>query len=97
MEALALSWRLVDLDGGWFTIAESVGWHTAGRATVGDTKAEAGERELPLTPQALDALHVQKDRQDFDRKRLGDDYNPRDVVLATSIGTPFTERSCLRT
>lgn len=90
-EALALRWANVDLDTGWFTVMEGIDRS----GTIGETKTESGERDIPLTAPGVAALRAQRERQGVDRDLLGADYADQDLVFATSIGTPFYERNVL--
>ena len=95
-EALALRWANVDLDRGWFTVEETQQRALEGNGGVDDAKTEAGMRDVPLTASALKALRTQHDRQEFERDRLGPDFADQDLVFATSLGTPFSQRNVLR-
>ena len=95
-EALALRWSAVDLAGGWFLVAESLGRGPDGGRQVGDPKTEAGERHAPLTDAALAALRAHRERQEALRDRLGPEYADHDQVFATAAGTPLSQRNTLR-
>jgi integrase len=55
-EALALRWANVDLDGGWFLVAEDL----ERDRRPGDPKTDASLREVPMTAAALAALRAPK-------------------------------------
>jgi DNA-binding CsgD family transcriptional regulator len=91
-EAVALRGANVDLARGGITVAEDLDR----RGAVDATKTATGERKVPLTAPALAALRAQRARQDAERGALAGDYADRDLVFATSLGTPLSERNCLR-
>jgi integrase len=78
------------------TISENLGRGLDGKGQIGDTKTESGERDVPLTAPALAALKAHRARQNEARLLLGEDYDDRGLVFATSRGTPFSERNVLR-
>ena len=91
-EALALRWANVDLAGGWFFVEEDL--ERGGE--IGDPKTEAGEREIPLTSAALEALRDHREEQDDLKRLLGAAYDDRDLVFPTATGRPNSERNALR-
>jgi integrase len=95
-EALGLRWADVDLEVGWFAVTGDLERGTAGAASFGETKTEAGDRHVPLTKPALAALRALRDRQDALRRLLGADYAGLDLVFASARGTPLGERNALR-
>jgi integrase len=62
----------------------------------GDPKTGAGRRTLPLAGAARAALREQRDRQEFERRRLGEDYTELDLVFASHTGTPLLARNVIR-
>ena len=47
-------------------------------------------------PPRLAALRQQRDRQEFERRRLGEDYADHGLVFASHTGTPLLARNVIR-
>ncbi len=90
-ELLGLQWDDLDLDGGTMRIDRSlVGIEKGTRAPIyGEPKTTKSRRTVPLEPEAITALKAHRDRQGFERTRLGDHYADHNLVFATGLGTPL--------
>jgi integrase len=95
-ELLGLKWADVDWDRATVTIQRTLVRVRDGVPEFGDPKTEAGRRTLPLPRTALAALRGHRDRQEFERRRLGDDYTDLDLVFASHTGTPLLARNVVR-
>ena len=89
-ELLALTWDDVDLEAGVLMVRRILVKVVAQEPTFGEPKTKRSKRPVPLTPDAVAALHAHHDRQDFERRRLGDDYGRHGLVFATVLGTPIS-------
>jgi integrase len=89
-ELLGLTWGDVDFDHGTMTIWRTlVGRHQDGSPRFNETKTDKGRRTLSLDADALEALRLHRDRQQWDRQRLGEGYKDYGLVFASEVGTPL--------
>jgi integrase len=95
-ELLALRWADLDLDRATISIRRTLIEVLAGEPTYGEPKSETSRRTLSLPPEAVAALRAHRDRQGFERQRLGDGYAAHDLVFATPIGGPLHNTSVWR-
>lgn len=86
-ELLALKWSDVDLDGGTMRIDRSLVSVAKGAPTFGEPKTAKSRRTVVLVPEAVETLKAHRDRQAFERQRLGDAYPAYDLVYTTKFGT----------
>lgn len=102
-EALGLRWADVELDGKHpaVTIRQTVlakaganpcrvcdGTHRGGFIKP-SPKSDAGARWVPLVAEAIDALRVQRVRQDAERALWGEAYSDHGLVFAQVDGSPL--------
>jgi integrase len=66
------------------------------RQTVDTPKTTRGRRLVTLDPDALETLKRHRTRQNVERLKLGPDYDDRNLVFATSLGTPLSQRNVIR-
>lgn len=90
-ELRALTWSHVDLDGD--TPAIMV-WRSV--RAGGDTKTKKSRRSLELPQRCVDALRLQRDRQDQARARAGGRWREHDLVFPTGVGTRFSSEKVAR-
>lgn len=95
-ELLGLQWADLDLDRATMTIRRTLIDVLAGEPTYGEPKSETSRRTLSLPPEAVAALRAHRDRQGFERQRLGEGYAAHDLVFATPIGGPLHNTSVWR-
>jgi integrase len=89
-ELLGLTWDDLDFDHGTVTIWRTLfGRQSDGSPTLNETKTDKGRRTLSLDADALEALRLHRDRQQWDRQRLGEGYRDFDLVFASEVGTPL--------
>lgn len=91
-EMLGLRWQDVDLEGRTVTVSHQLrrsgdGWVAA------PLKTGASRRTIALPSEAAAALRAHRLRQLEARLRAGGRWREMDVVFATSIGTPFNDRT----
>lgn len=68
-----------------------------GRALIQPrAKTQGSQRAVQLMPSTIDVLKAHRDRQRFERQRLGEDWAAGDLIIATTIGTPVTPSSVKR-
>lgn len=95
-ELLGLKWTDVHWDRATITIQRTLVRTQNGVPAYGDPKTSAGLRTLPLPYAALSALREHRDRQEFERRRLGEDYADHGLVFASHTGTPLLARNVIR-
>lgn len=89
-EAIALSWRAVDLDRGTVTISDTLRRTSTSRFDIAPgTKTHRG-RTLPLTPGCLRALHVHRERQ-VHQRRAAPSWDIRNLVFTNDQGGPLDQ------
>jgi integrase len=82
-ELRALTWDLVNLDGGIVHV-----WRSASRG--GDTKTPASRRSLMLPKRAIGALQEHKKRQAAERLAAGTRWQDRNLVFCHEDGRPYS-------
>ncbi len=95
-ELLALKWHDLDLDRGTLTVRRSLEKATRGVPTYDDAKSATSHRTLSLPADAVVALREHRDRQEFERQRLGDAWGDYGLVFPTTLGTAYTASECWR-
>ena len=89
-EALALTWKDVDLDRATATIRRS-------SLRSDSTKTRAGVRSVPLLPEVVEALRAQRSRQRMDRLKMGAAWaDTEGLVFTTGQGTPVDPHNARR-
>jgi len=90
-ELLGLQWADINLNGANMRIERAlVGIEKGtGHPAFGEPKTTKSRRTIPLEPEAVEALHAHRDRQVFERQKLGDSYQDHDLVFCTRLGTPL--------
>ncbi len=83
-ELLGLRWQDVDLERG--TLRVRVSLHRTPAPSLGPPKSRSGERTIPLTTQARDALRLQQRQQKEERLRAGATWAGRETVFTTISG-----------
>ena len=69
----------------------------AGRVpSIAEPKTERGRRTLRVDDEAVAALLAHRDRQDLERRRLGEDYADHGLVFCTQTGAPLIYRNVTR-
>ncbi len=85
-EAMGLSWDNVDLDSGVLVVKQQL--HLInGKGYKLDTPKHGKTRTVPLTPQAVEVLKEQKDRQaQWEHNSFGHFDNPLNLVFTDELG-----------
>lgn len=86
-ELLALKWQDVDVENATVSVQRTL-TRDGGRVTIGEPKTKKSRRSIRLTSQATEALKQHLGRQLRDVEILGDRYDDRGLVFATSTGAP---------
>jgi integrase len=95
-ELLGLQWRDVDLDTGRLSVRRSLLSAQGGVPQYGEPKTDKSRRTLTLPPEAIAALRAHRDRQNFERQRLGEAWADYGLVFTTVTGTPLDQRNVIR-
>lgn len=88
-EALALRWSDVGLGGVALTVAGTLHRSGGGRWTISSPKTAAGVRTVILPPVAIEALAVQRDRQDAQRDTAGHAWQEHGLIFTGETGQPL--------
>lgn len=87
-ELLGLRWPDLDLDAGTLSVRQAV-QKIDGAWQFVEPKSERGRRTLPLPPQAIAALRVQKARVREARAVAGPRWTEWGLVFPSTLGTPL--------
>jgi integrase len=87
-EIAALRWSGIDLDRRSATISESLTLTRGNGLSFKGTKTGA-VRAIPLNTLAIEALRLQKARQNQERLRIGQAYEANDLVFSDASGRPW--------
>ncbi|GBD17684.1 Transposase from transposon Tn916 [bacterium HR27] len=89
-ELLGLQWGDIDWERGELSVARAI-QRSKGRGLITvEPKTATSRRRVPLPPQALEALRVQRRRQLEQRLAAGPAWADGDWVFTTSLGTPIS-------
>lgn len=94
-EVLGLRWLDVDLGGGEIRVRQQIG-RVNGELRVGPVKTNAGRRDLPLLPLAVDVFGIRHEAQAADREELGRAWQENGLVFTTRTGRPVEPRNFVR-
>jgi integrase len=95
-ELLGLKWEDVDFDAGTIAIRRTLARARGGRPEFEEAKTNPSRRLIKLSDQAIAALKVQKDRQAWNRQKLGEGYADHGLVFAADTGAPLMGRNVIR-
>jgi integrase len=94
-EILGLRWQDVDIDERRLRVQQTL-QRIGKEIVIKEPKTERSRRTLALTPSLVSALVAHKDRQEFERKSAGKDWQESGLVFASTIGTPLDARNLTR-
>src|SRR5215213_8227641 len=94
-ELLGLRWDDVDLKRGTLRVGRAL-VREGGRHVLGETKTRRGRRPINLTPRAVNALKAHRKCQLEEGIRRSGLYEDRDLIFATSVGTPFNPENLVK-
>jgi integrase len=95
-ELLALQWDDVDLGAGQLRVCGTLINAKGGVPIFGEPKTDSSRRTVTLPPEAVAALRAHRDRQNFERQRLGSGWSDYDLVFTSAVGTPLDQRNVIR-
>ena len=95
-ELLRLHWSDLDLDRGTLSVRRSLMGAKGGVPVYGEPKSTTSRRTVSLPTEAIAALRAHRDRQNFERQRLGADWSDYGLVFTSAIGTPLDQRNVIR-
>jgi integrase len=91
-EALGLKWSDIDWTRGTITIRRTLQRNRlTGTLEFREPKTAQSRRTLSLPKQTVAALRAHHDRQDFDRRKVGDVCQETGLVFCTGFGTPLDQ------
>lgn len=91
-EALGLKWSDIDLDARTLSIRRTLQRVRSGGGLVfGEPKSKSSRRTVELPTSTVAALVAHRERQTFERKRLGDAWQEQGLVFPSEIGTPIEQ------
>jgi integrase len=94
-EILGLRWSDVDLAGRVLFVRRAL-QRVEGRLQFVPTKTHRSARPIPLSRLAVQALEQQRVRQAKERLKAGELWQDKDLVFASTIGTPMEPRNVNR-
>jgi len=91
-EALGLKWSDLDPRRGTLSVNRTLlRDRLTGALTLQEPKTTRSRRTLKMPQQAVTALRAHHDRQDFERRRVGDCWQNNDFVFCTNAGTALDQ------
>lgn len=95
-ELLGLKWNDIDFGKKSIRIHRSLS-HIPNKGYLLSTpKTKKSKRQVPIPDSLVKELKAHKERQETQRKRLGEHYQDQDLVICTEIGTLQDPRNVLR-
>jgi integrase len=94
-EILGLRWEDIDIDARRLRVRQTL-QRVGKEIVIKEPKTERSRRTLALTPSLLTALVAHRDRQEFERKSAGKDWQESGLVFTSTIGTPLDARNLTR-
>lgn len=94
-EALALTWRDVDLEEGLLRVRGTLA-RVDGLLAVTPPKTAKSRRAVPLSPSVVELLKAQRQRQRLERAVAGSQWAGSEYVFTTELGEPCDPRNALR-
>lgn len=89
-ELLGLQWGDIDLDAGRLSVRRALQQQNGGKGLVFVTpKTAKSRRMIELGQRAVDALRAHHDRQVFQRRKVREAWQERDLVFAGPTGGPI--------
>jgi integrase len=92
-ELLGLQWGDVRLEDGTLTIQRSLKSAKGGVPDFDVFGPSKSRRTVDLAPDVVVALTAHRDRQAWERQKLGDGWAPYDLVFTTRLGTPLGQNT----
>lgn len=88
-ELLGLQWADIDFDGGRLMVQRALQKQNAHGLVLVAPKTKHSRRTIELTDRAIAALRVHRDRQTFQRRKAGENWQETDLVFAGQHGQPM--------
>jgi integrase len=88
-ELLGLKWADVDLSAGTLAVRRSLQRQRGKGLVFEEPKTARSRRSIRLSQRAIDALRAHHDRQTFDRRIVGSEWNARYLVFCHATGEPL--------
>jgi integrase len=103
-ELLGLRWKDIDLKEGVVRVNQSLNRIKEFKSLddyttklhFGEIKTRSGRRSIPIPKNVIKALNAHKARQDEEKSKYSDDYQDKDLVFCTELGTPLEPRNLMR-
>jgi len=91
-EALGLKWSDIDFARRTLTVQRALQRQRRGQGLVFDEpKSAASRRTVELTVVAFEALRAHQERQAFERRKAGTNWQEHDLVFPSEVGTPLDQ------
>ena len=94
-ELVGLRWQDIDLERGAVSVRQQINRLVGQGSVVSQPKGKRG-RSIPIPQTTIAALRAHKRRQTEERLRSGAQWHDRDLVFASTIGTPLAPSSVYR-
>jgi integrase len=95
-ELLGLKWSDIDFEKKVIRIQRSLSHIPNKGYQLSTLKTKKSKRQVPIQDFLIKALKAHKERQEIQRKRLGEHYQDQNLVICTEIGTFQDPRNVLR-
>ena len=95
-EYLGLQWKDIDFERSNVTIQRVVIWRSKLGWYFSEPETPRSRRSIPISESLVRALQDHKRKQSEERLKVGPKYQNKDLVFATSEGTPLLRRNLVR-
>jgi integrase len=91
-ESLGLRWTDIDWQRNTLTVQRTLHRNRqTGSLELQEPKTAGSRRQLTLPSQTISALKAHRDRQDFERRKAGSNWQDHDLIFTTALGTPLDQ------
>ena len=95
-EILGLKWSAIDFSRKVIDVKQALVYVPGKGYTLSTLKTKNARRQIPISPQVMEALLSHRKKQDELKSLLEDHYDKQDLVICTHFGTPQDPQNILR-
>jgi integrase len=85
-ELLGLRWQDLSLDAGYLRVNQNA-VQVEGKMHINSPKKPASRRMITISPDTVEVLKLQREKQDSERHNAQEGYQDNDLVFASQVGT----------